>query len=419
MSTTAVATDSVGELPQPTEPRFRQEVQVLPPDPNDAPALAMARRGVRTCAAGQCVARRVETPADSPRDPQHALAAELRLGNFVVWDKQRSAFTARKAGHVWLRQGKLEVEDTLEISDDLDPTAGAVVYHGQLVLHRNVLDLAVLQATGAITVHGSIEAATVQTGGDLIVHHGICGKEKGHATAHGRIVARFITNARAISGGDMVIGKEVVNSHLVCGGLLKVEHGTILAGHVIALGGITCHTAGTEAGAKTILELGLAPERYAALAKTVTTAELSLQKARDIRGAVQPLMARAKSLTAAQKEKATELLFAADEAEAQATADLAALDQTKTALHTCLTTRISVSGMLCAGVIIRFPTAAALVTATLRGPLEIVLCTKGGEHHVAVFDPYRNTTTPLHSHPHTDGTPDMVRKILSGPVPVH
>jgi ribosomal protein L17 len=249
------------------------------------------------------------------------------------------------------------------------------------------------------------------------VHHGICGKEKGVATAQGRLTARFITNARVTSGGDMLIANEVVNSYLTCGGVLKVDQGTILAGHIIALADIHCHTAGSDAGARTIIEVGLAAECYDAIQKTVAAAEVSLQKAREIRGIVEPLMTHAKSLTAAQKEKATELLFAADEAEARSNKDLAVVAQSKSTLRTCLDTRIVVASLLHPGVIIRYPVAEALVDARWRGPVEIALQFHGSDAHVVVIDRCRNTATPLPNVPNADARMEFARHFLAGPAP--
>jgi hypothetical protein len=391
-----------------------REVRLVPAPADDPAALAMARRGIRICRAGQAVARIVPLPADAPLHAAGIAPAALRLKRFVKWDDQAAAFLAEKTGHVLLERGRLEVLDTLEFLDDIDGATGPVQYEGQLVVQRNILDSAHVRAAGTITVHGAVEAAEVHAGGDLHVDHGICGKERGIVSAQGRLIARFITNARASSGGDMLIPNEIINSFVTCGGLLKAENGTILAGHVIALGGLHCHTAGSEAGAKTILEAGLAPERCDALQKAVATVEASLQQVRDIRAKVEPLLARAKTLTAAQKEKATELLFAADEAEAGARKELEALAQSRNLLRTCLDTRLAVAGVLYPGVIIRFPVAEGLVMTRLRGPLEIALQIRGGDAQVVVIDPYRNSTIPLAGVPGAAARTDFIRRFLAG-----
>ena len=393
----------------------RYEVELIAPETEDAAAVALFRLGVRLCQPGTPVARRVATLANAPRDPRHVPIGELRLGEGVDWNAGKDAYLAGKAGHAFLRQGKLDVADTLEFVEDIDAAHGKISYHGQLILHHNVLDLAHINATGNITIHGSIEAAEVHAGGDLHVHHGICGKERGHCSAVGRVTARFATNARVTSGGDMFFANEVVNSHLSCGGTLKAKNGTILSGHAVAVGGIQCHTAGSEVGVKTILEAGLSPECYAAIQHTLTHAEQSRIKAQEIKSAVEPLLARAKSLTAAQKEKATELLYAANEAESRANEALAALAKFKTSLQTCMDHRIVVSGLLHPGVIIRYPVAEALVTEPLRGVIEIALCTKGSESHIVAIDRCRNTSRPLQSLPGADGRAEMAHKIMNGP----
>jgi hypothetical protein len=393
---------------------MRREVVLVPPGPDDPATLAMARRGILICRAGQAVARIIEVPFDAPAHASGIGPEELRPGRFVKWDDQAAAYVAEKPGHVLLQRGRLEVNDTLELLEDIDAATGPVQYEGQLVVHRGILDSALVKAAGAITVQGAVEAAEVHAGGDLHVHHGICGKERGAVSAAGRLTARFITNAQARSGGDMLIANEIINSHVICGGALKAENSTILGGHVIALGGIHCHTAGSEAGIKTILEAGLAPERYDDLEKIVAAAEASLQQVRDIRAKVEPLLARAKNLTAAQKEKATELLFSADEADARARKELVAAAQLRNALRTCLGTHIVVASLLCPGVTVRYPIAGGMVMARLRGPVEITLQTHGSDAQVVVIDRYHNSITPLAGVPAAPAATDFIRRLLTG-----
>jgi hypothetical protein len=383
-------------MSMPSDPQLNL-VELIPVNPNDPGTAAMARRGITCCRAGQPVARRVTAPLDAPRDPNHPLVSELRTGPFVAWDDAAGAYLARKSGHVWLLHNRLEVEDTLELPDDIDSATGPVTYEGHLVIHKNVLDSASVKAAGNITVNGAIEAAEVQSGGDMIVHHGICGKDRGVVSAKGHLSARFITNARVSTGGDIVIANEVINSNILCGGLLKVEHGTLLAGHAIAQTGILCHTAGSDVGQATILEIGLAPDRYEAMRKAIAAAETSRQKAREIRNAVEPLLARAKTLTPAQKEKATELLYSADETEAGANQAIAAFESSRTILRNAIAGQIKVSSLLHPGVQIRFPIAEGVTASRFRGPVEVALDSHGSESRVVVIDRTRNSSTPLNA----------------------
>ena len=77
-------------------------------------------------------------------------------------------------------------------------------FAGDITFRHGVLDLVVLRGSRDITVHGCIEAADVQAGRDLAVHHVICGKEKGVVRAGGvweerllRKVAPFFAHAGA------------------------------------------------------------------------------------------------------------------------------------------------------------------------------------------------------------------------------
>jgi uncharacterized protein len=393
-------------------PAVYVEVELIPLSPDDPLAAAMARRGVTLCRAHQPVARRVESPQHNLDRP---LLSELRAGRLVAWDEAAAVFVARKSGHVWLRQGRLEVEDTLDFHDDIDAATGPFFFDGDLVLHKNVLDSASVKAAGNITLHGAVEAAELHAGGDLVVHHGICGKDRGQISARRNLSARFITNARVSAGADLLVANEIVNSHILCGGALKAPNGTILAGHAIAQTGILCHTVGSEVGQATTLEIGLAPDAYASIQKTIAAADAARQKAREIRAIVEPLLARAKSLTAAQKEKATELLFTADQADTSANQALAAFESSRTALHNCLGTRITVSSLVHPGVLIRFPLAEGMVTSRLRGPIDIALENHGSESRVVLIDASRNRVTPLPPPPGSLGQQSPAFRILFQP----
>ena len=421
MSTLPAVSSPPGTTSEADARLFRQEVQLILPEP-DSPAASLLRRGFMACQAGVPIARSVNVPEDSPPTPYSAPAPDLRLGKNVAWDEARAVFIAQKSGHVRISRVRLEVDETLDLPEDLDAATGPVTFEGPVIVRRNILDMAVLKSAGTITVYGAIEAGDVTAGGDLHVHHGICGKERGRVTAAGRLLARFLTNAQVASGGDMVIANEIANTRLTCGGILKVERGTILGGHATAFGGILCHTAGSDVGVKTLLEIGLAPEKYAALSQAAAIQETSLQKARDIRSVVEPLLAHAKNLTAAQKEKATELLYLADEADTLATKASAALEQSKEPLQACLGTSLTIIGTLHPGVLIRYPIAEAQVPTTFRGPVEIALQCKGGSVHIVVVDRYRNTTVPLPTATSTDAVADVSRRLMVGTgvgVPTH
>lgn len=372
-----------------------RRVQLLWPGADDLDAAPMARRNILLCKAGQAIARIVAPNAEGAPASDGIPASSIRAGRNVTWDEASSTYIARKKGHVRLAEGVLQVEETLELAEDLDSTNGPVRFDGDIVLRRGVLDMTVVHATRDITVYGCVEAADIRAGRDITVHHGICGKEKGKVQAGGCLSARFLSNAQVNAGGDIIIENESDNSLIQCGAELRVDHGTLMSGHALASLAIHCHTAGSESAVKTILELGL-PAGQRAEIQRLSDAVLSCgHKAREIRQIVEPLMARQKTLTAAQKEKATELLYSAGNLETQGQDLSRTLEALKQPLGKAMQGVIRVASVLHPGVIIRFPTLHALVTECLRGPLTVTLSNHAGRPAVVCTDDYRGTKTIL------------------------
>src|SRR5207248_3561064 len=109
----------------------------------------------------------------------------------------------------------ISVEEKLELFEDLDFAGGKIDFPGPVTIHKNVLDSVELAAAGDITVDGSIEAANVTCSKNLLVHHGICGKERGRIVVHGNIHARFASNSNLDAAGDIHMDNEVGNSRIV------------------------------------------------------------------------------------------------------------------------------------------------------------------------------------------------------------
>ena len=383
-----------------------RRVELVWPGADQPDAAQMARRHILLCKPGQIVARLVVPKNAEPPAPDAVPFASLRLGKGVTCDEAHGQYIAQKSGYVRSKNSLLQIEETLDLSEDLDPALGPVTFDGDVILRRGVCDLVSIKCTRDLTVHGCVEAATIQAGRNVLVLHGICGKEKGVVHAGGTLTARFLSNARVLADGNVMIEKVSDNSHIQCAEL-RLDHGTILSGHAIARIGIHCQIAGSHSGVKTILELGIPPAQLAEIQRLTAAIVTFQQHAREIRNVVEPLMARQKSLTAAQKEKATELLFGADELDLKVAELTRHLETHTQSLAGAMRGAIHVASMLFPGVIIRFPRVQALVATALRGPLTVTMGNVDGRAVVICTDDHGGTKTVLHSIEH-GGTPPEI-----------
>jgi hypothetical protein len=332
----------------------------------------LAHQHVRLCTAGQTIAS--VTASAEALAPQAIVEPldSVRLGKNVAWNKTGDAIVANVTGHVLFKHGEISASETLNLAVDLD--AGMPIdFPGEVVISGNVLDQAKLSARGNITIHGAIEAADVSLTGDLTVQRGICGKSKGRVSAGGFVDARFISNANVTAGGDVRVQNEIGNSHVTCKGKFEADGASLLSSHITAGAGISCHSAGSSAGFKTILELGIDPKELAEAHKIVTQLADQRAKAQEIRSKVEPLLKNQRSLTPQQKEKATELLYLADEADAGASKVAQSLNPLRDRLGALQSAEIRIAGTLYANVILRCLGHEAMTTAALKGPIRITL----------------------------------------------
>jgi len=204
--------------------------------------------------------------------------------------------------------------------------------------------------------------------------------------AAGKIQARFVSNAILEAGGEIIIENEVGNSRITTGGKFTSKGGAILSSHITACGDIRCHTVGSEAGIRAILELSLAPEALKQIQVSLAQAQALANAAQSARAAVEPLKRIMKQLNAQQREKATDLMYQADDADQQAKEVLASLSGPRQQLSTAMASAIHVDGMLYGELVVRCLGYEATIRETHRGPLKIQF--RGGktDPHFAMLD---------------------------------
>ena len=340
------------------------------------------------------------------------------LGEGVRFADDGVSLIATAEGRVVLDEaGRVHIAKSLLIEGNVDFATGHVEFPHDVTVNGNVADLFRVHSGGRLEVRGVIEAADVRAGAGLTAAGGISGKSKGRIAVEGDLGAKYVANAIVAATGN-VTAATVVNSRVVCGGALAVTEGPILAGHVTATGGIRCEIAGSSAGIKTVIEAGVDEGFRAEAPAKFREVEALRRKAAKIRETVEPLMKNQKKLNAQQKERATELLFEADELESQASGILAALRKSHDAVAARTKFEIVVNETLYAGVTIRFPGVYAVIDDALRGPLRVTTRAMHNETRIVLhYGGGRGAAHPLLTHadpcPHTDA----LRKLLAPSTP--
>lgn len=364
-----------------------------PPDPNEKRASHYDRTTLVMVKEGQVLGQFLprQDGADGKdvfgqlirrrKEPDH-----VKLGNNVDLDADGVTVKAKAAGSLHCDGKIISVETVLEINSNVDFSTGNIDFTGDIIIHGGIADLFKVRGN-SISVLAAIEGADVNAIKNLEVHGGIVAKDKGHCRAGNNIVAKYITNANIHAGNNIVVQSELANSRIIAGGKVSVDRGAILASHVSANGGVHCVVLGSAAQVNTLIEAGFDQNLLSSFEQLRPEMEVQQKQVEKTRQLVDPLMRDPKHLTAAQKEKATELLYEADDVEHQIKSKIDALRQAgRTAASKCKA-EISVAQIVHPGVIIRFSWLETRIRSTLKGPLKIFAKDVNGEPHI-VYQPY-------------------------------
>jgi hypothetical protein len=359
-------------------------IQLLRP-PGQATAKHYERRMPAGVQAGELLAR-----VSDPKSIDSALGSGVRLSD------DRQSVLADADGRLVLHDGKVCVEKATVIAGDVDSAAGNLDIAEHIIIGGSVSDKAKVRGGGDIDIDGLIAAAEVTATADLHVAGGISGKDKAVVRCGGRLSGRHIANAQVECGGPIATGM-IANSRVVCGGALDVGRGAIVAGQVVATGGITCGSIGSPAAVRTVVEAGADENLRRQCAEALPKIARQRRKAQKIRATVEPLMGDQKHLTAEQKQRVDELLAQATALETENQAATDTLRSAYEAMAARAQVGIQISKALYPGVEVRFPGLSATIDGAIAGPVRVTARLISGESRIVLIYGPRGAAHPLNT----------------------
>jgi uncharacterized protein (DUF342 family) len=237
---------------------------------------------------------------------------KIRSGANVRFDESTGQFYAAASGQIrWDEERGVLSVDTIYVVGNVNLESGNIEHPGSLVVEGDVKSGTKVTVGGNIEVKGTLEAADVNCGGNLVVRGGVMGLGKSF-TVGGSVHAKFILDATIRAQGDIVVEKEIVQSNVYTRGSVSVLAGRCVGGEIVALGQITVAQAGSEGQINTNLISGedyLLEEELAQLQEQIAAHEETINK---IQAATAPLLDRLKMLPQDKRETIGELLSRVD-----------------------------------------------------------------------------------------------------------
>jgi uncharacterized protein (DUF342 family) len=150
--------------------------------------------------------------------------------------------------------GKVDVVDDKIISGNIDYSTGNVRFSGNLQVNGTVRAGFEIDVEGDCSIGGNVEDAKITSLGDIEILGGAVGQTKGALKCAGDLKIRHLANFSVLAGGDILVLEDAIHCTISSEGSVKAK--SIVGGTVSAWKTIEAETIGTEAEAKTIVDLG-------------------------------------------------------------------------------------------------------------------------------------------------------------------
>lgn len=201
--------------------------------------------------------------------PKEGKKALLPKGKNVVVSYDGLQLISSLDGEVKILDDKVHVFAIYMVPANVDNSTGNIRFVGKVIVKGNVLTGFSIEAEGDVEVFGVVEGAKIVSKGNIILHRGIQGMNKGELYCDGDLVAKFIENSVIEAKGN-VHSDAIMHSSVVCGKKLEAagRKGLLVGGQFKVSDEIKAKVIGSPMATVTDLEVGANPEmrkKYEAL----------------------------------------------------------------------------------------------------------------------------------------------------------
>ena len=153
----------------------------------------------------------------------------------------------------------ISVNPVFEVNGDLDLKTGNVEFIGNVVVRGNIPSGYEVKAGGDVRIFGLVEAAHIQSDGNIIISGGVTGGNKGMISASGNIQAAYLNQANVQAGHDVMIESSILHSKVYAGSSILSKKGFAIGGILTAKKEIHVKEVGNHLFTKTELRANVDP----------------------------------------------------------------------------------------------------------------------------------------------------------------
>ncbi len=167
-------------------------------------------------------------------------------------EDDKKTYTAAMKGMIQLDDDEMWITNHL-VLDEINMATGNIKFDGSIHILGDVGHGVVISATEDVVIDGSVEAATIESGGNIILKKGMNSAGHGLINAEKDVMSRFFEATKVMAKGNIEVDK-CLNSQLYAGGTITSTR--IIAGGVAqAEKGFKVNNVGNLAGIHTVLKL--------------------------------------------------------------------------------------------------------------------------------------------------------------------
>ena len=186
----------------------------------------------------------------------------LQFDSKSVYEERKENVTvlyAKISGAVSYKDGKISVANHLEL-DNVDFNTGNIEFDGCVTIKGTISDGFSVSATRDIEINSSMGIGNIKsitsTEGSIFIKGGIISKGKVEISAAKNIITKYIENAKASCGENLIIDTYSINSTLTAKQILITsDKGHIIGGNCKALCKISVPVLGCDREKRTIVEV--------------------------------------------------------------------------------------------------------------------------------------------------------------------
>jgi uncharacterized protein (DUF342 family) len=193
--------------------------------------------------------------------PKEGKKLQIPKGKNVTISEDGLQLTSSIDGEVKIIDGKVHVFSLYIVPANVDNSTGNIRFIGKVIVKGNVLSGFTIESEGDVEVYGVVEGARIISKGNIILHRGIQGMNKGELICDGDLVARFIENSMIDVKGNIHCDA-IMHSHVICGKKLEAagRKGLLVGGNFKVSDEIKAKVIGSPMATITEIEVGLNPE---------------------------------------------------------------------------------------------------------------------------------------------------------------